>query len=183
MTLEKSNMKKMCSFCVSDWHMATTILPYVKEKTENDEKVISIFEKGIEGNIIELLKRMGIDKSTKNKIAGIDWETKQWNKYEQFEYFMEGNYSKNINIFVNGTSEYIEKINSYMDRWFAKNSFRIKAEENNINVVSCYNISESNIGGSVLKRYEYILNTSGEKQIKDILKQENKEFNRLKIAK
>ena len=56
MTLEKSNMKKMCSFCVSDWHTATTLLPYVKEKTENNEKVISIFEKGIENNKIKLQK-------------------------------------------------------------------------------------------------------------------------------
>lgn len=178
MTLEKSNMKKMCSFCVSDWHTATTILPYVKEKTESDEKIISIFEKGFESNITELIKRMGIDKNIKNKITEIDWEAKNWNKYEQFEYFMEGNYAKDINLIVNGDTEYIKKINSYIDMWFSKNNFRIKKEEGNINVISCYDISDGFLQESVLPKYDYILNTSGEKRINEFFKNDNK----IKIA-
>ncbi len=179
MTLEKSNMKKMCSFCVSDWHTATTILPYVKQKTESNEKIISIFENGFESNIIELLKRMGIDKNIKNKITEIDWEAKNWNKYEQFEYFMEENYAKDINLIVNGNTEYINKINSYIDMWFSKNNFRIKREEAKINVVSCYDISEGFLQESVLPKYDYVLNTSGEKRINEFLKKDNK----IKIAK
>ena len=179
MTLEKSNMKKMCSFCVSDWHTATTILPYVKQKTESNEKIISIFENGFEGNIIELLKRTGIDKNIKNKIAEINWEAKNWNKYEQFEYFMEGNYAKDINLIINGNTEYINKINSYIDMWFSKNNFRIKREEGKINVVSCYDISEGFLQESVLPKYDYVLNTSGEKRINEIFKKDNK----IKIAK
>ena len=181
MILDKSNMKKMCSFCVSDWHIATTILPYVKEKTENEEKIISIFERGIENNIIELLKRMGINKSSKNRIAEIDWETKSWNRYEQFEYFMEQNYSKDMNVIINGNEEYIGRINSYMDKWFEKNSFRIKRENSNVNVISCYDMSEGITRENILEKYDYVLNTSGEKDVREFLGLQSN--NKLKIAK
>lgn len=174
MTLEKSNMKKMCSFCVSDWHVATTIFPYVKGKAENNEKVISIFEKGIEDNIIELLKRINIDKSIKNKIAEFNWESKKWDRYEKFEYFMEENYEKSISIIINGGEKYIERINEYIDLWYSKNNSRMKQEDNNIKVISCYDISEGLEQENILQKYNYILNTSGEKRINEMLNNKNK---------
>lgn len=177
MTFGKSNMKKMCSFCVSDWHTATTLLPYVKEKTEKNEKVISIFENGIESNIYELLKRMNIDKNTKNKITEINWEPKNWNKYEQFEYFMEENYTKNINVVINGDTEYITKINSYIDTWLNKNSSRIKMEDSNIKLVSCYDMSKGLKQENILPQYEYILNTSGEKNVKEYMQCDSVKLN------
>lgn len=181
MTLEKGNMKRMCSFCVSDWHMATTILPYIKERTENNEKVVSICEKGIEGNILKLLERMKLEQSTKNKISQINWETKHWDKYEQFEYFMEGNYSNNINVVIKGTTEYIEKINSYIDNWLEKNNSRIKKEHSNLKVISCYSMSENITKENILSKYNYVLNTTGEKEVKEYFGIET--ISKLKIAK
>ena len=181
MTFEKSNMKRMCSFCVSDWHMAATILPYIKERTENNEKVVSICEKGIEENIINLLERMKLEQSTKNKILQINWETRNWEKYEQFEYFMEGNYADNINVVVKGTKEYIEKINSYINNWIEKNNNRIKQENRNVKVISCYNISENIAQENILSNYNYVLNTTGEKEVREYFGIES--ISKLKIAK
>ncbi len=182
MTLDKSNMKKMCSFCVSDWHTATTILPYVKQKTENNEKVISIFEKEIESNIIELLKRMNIDKNTKDKIAKINWKSKDWQKYEQFEYFMEENYTKDISVIVNGNNEYINKINSYVNEWVEKNNIRFKKDNSSINLISCYDLSQDVKQENILPQYEYILNTSGEKKIEKYFEQNDSEVKKFKIT-
>lgn len=181
MTLEKSNMKKMCSFCVSDWHIATTILPYVKEKTEKNEKIISIFKKGIENNIVELLKRMNIDANAKDKITKINWKSKDWERYEQFEYFMEENYTKDVNIIINGDSEYIKRINSYINEWINKNDIRFKQSNSNIKLINCYNISENLKQENILQQYEYILNTSGEKKIEDCFKQNNTQIKKVEI--
>ncbi len=174
MTLEKSDMKKMCSFCVSNWHMATIILPYVKEKVENNEKVISIVENDLENYMMELVERAKINNIIKSKIIGIDWKKSVWNKYEQFEYFMEEHYNKSINIIINGTHGYIERINEYIDKWYLKNKTRITEKGEKVRVINCYNIFDGFKSESIKTKYKYILNTTGVKNVSDYFNEKMK---------
>ena len=95
---------------------------------------------------------------------------------------MEENYTKNLNVIINGDTEYINKINSYLDTWLMKNNERIK--EDNIKLISCFDISKGIKQENILPQYQYILNTSGAKEVKDFLKNNNQENEKkLKIAR
>ena len=41
---ENDNIKRICSFYISDWHLAVMILPYVKNEVENNKKIITFLE-------------------------------------------------------------------------------------------------------------------------------------------
>ena len=43
-------VEKLCGFYVSDWHLTTTILPYINSKIDEKTKVITILENNIEEN-------------------------------------------------------------------------------------------------------------------------------------
>ena len=42
---EQQNVKKVCSFCVSDLHLITMLLPHLNKKVKENEKIITILEK------------------------------------------------------------------------------------------------------------------------------------------
>ena len=43
-----SNIKKLCGFCINEWHLTTMVLPYISKEINNNYKIITILEKGIE---------------------------------------------------------------------------------------------------------------------------------------
>ena len=45
-----SNIKKLCGFCINEWHLTTMVLPYISKGINNNYKIITILEKGIEEN-------------------------------------------------------------------------------------------------------------------------------------
>ena len=47
-------VEKLCGFYVSDWHLTTTILPYINSKIDEKTKVITILENNIEENIFKV---------------------------------------------------------------------------------------------------------------------------------
>ena len=53
-------VEKLCGFYVSDWHLTTTILPYINSKIDEKTKVITILENNIEENIM-IGKWMGLN--------------------------------------------------------------------------------------------------------------------------
>ena len=53
-----SNIKKLCGFCINEWHLTTMVLPYISKEINNNYKIITILEKGIEENIKLLIKKL-----------------------------------------------------------------------------------------------------------------------------
>ena len=55
-----SNIKKLCGFCINEWHLTTMVLPYISKEINNNYKIITILEKGIEENIKLLIKKLNL---------------------------------------------------------------------------------------------------------------------------
>ena len=46
-----NKIKKLCGFCINEWHLTTMLLPYISKEIENNYKMITILENSIEENI------------------------------------------------------------------------------------------------------------------------------------
>ena len=57
MSVQQTKITKFCSFYVSDWHMVTMLLPYINKKMNEQTKIVTILEKGIEQNIKTLVTK------------------------------------------------------------------------------------------------------------------------------
>ena len=64
------NIKKVCSFYVSDWHLTTMLLPHINEKVNEGVKITTILENDLRENIEKLLRKLKL-KNTE-KILKID---------------------------------------------------------------------------------------------------------------
>ena len=62
--LNNSNVKKVCGFYVSNIHLTTMVLPYIKNQIEMDEK----FETILEYNLKEYIDKILSNLIKKNKI-------------------------------------------------------------------------------------------------------------------
>ena len=58
MEIKNYHVEKLCGFYVSDWHLATTVLPYINSKIEENTKVITFLENNIEKNIYYGINKM-----------------------------------------------------------------------------------------------------------------------------
>ena len=71
MSVQQTKITKFCSFYVSDWHMVTMLLPYINKKMNEQTKIVTILEKGIEQNIKTLVNKLNL--KNKEKILHLDW--------------------------------------------------------------------------------------------------------------
>ena len=76
-------VNKMCSFYVNDWHFTMMMLPYIKEKMENNEKVTIITEESLETNIKTLLEKINIEDKFKKEIEQIGWKKTSINNIDE----------------------------------------------------------------------------------------------------
>ena len=72
MEIKNYHVEKLCGFYVSDWHLATTVLPYINSKIEENTKVITFLENNIEKNIQILMQKLNL--KNKNDILKIRWK-------------------------------------------------------------------------------------------------------------
>ena len=81
--MKKENIKieKLCGFYVSEWHLATMLLPYVSHKIDDKSKIITILENDIEENIKILLKKLNI--KNEKEIKEIGWKNINSSKYSE----------------------------------------------------------------------------------------------------
>lgn len=165
--MQKKNLTKLCSFYVSDWHLVTMLLPYINRKMNEQTKIATILENDIKNNVETLVKKLNL--KNKEKILSIDWNKKNENKYSTINKIVDSNLKNNLLIIVNGTKEYIDKVNEKLSKALEKNKNEIEKNSINIKIVNCYEIVEFN--GSIveiLDKHDKILNTSGEKEICEI---------------
>ena len=138
--------EKICSFYVSEAHLATILIPYIYKKIETGYKVETFFQDDLES----VFEKMNLGKSfDKTKLNIIDWK-----KLKQEELSKKFESDTNI-IIVGGKIDFIEHINRLVLNFHT-----------NFTLVNCYNVSDldANIN-SIMGEYEKILYSSGVEEI------------------
>ena len=147
------NIKKICSLYVSDWHLITMIIPYLKEKL--DKNIETCLEKNLDENINILMDKLVLNSEDKNKIKSINWREDNTLVEEKLKEKIQ-----NADILiVAGCHNYIKIVNKYVNN-YAKNGFT---------VINCFEVTgrKENVK-EIFAKHQYLLNTSGEKHIEDI---------------
>ncbi len=160
---EKNNFKRMCSFYVSNMHLITMLLPYLSEKVEKGEKIITFLEKDLQDDMELLLSKINIREEIKKKIKEISWIKSKEIKYTDLKDNLKSEKAP-INILVVGNKEYIQSININLEK------FSSEKENVYIKEIDAYELSEAKKEtNEIMKRYDVLLNTSGENDISEIL--------------
>ena len=137
MKKENKKMEKLCSFYVSDWHLATMILPYISHKIEQDAKIVTVVEKSMEEHIITLVEKLNL--KNQNNIINISWTNTNGKKYSDIERKLENLQTKGENvIFINGCQNYMEIQNQNIEKWFEKSNIQ------SIKIINLFEVTEFN---------------------------------------
>lgn len=163
MNNENRKIEKLCGFYVSEWHLVTMILPYINDRVEKGEKIITILENSIEEKMKILLEKLNL--KNKENILKINWKNIKPGKYTEIKKVLSNEVSKNNNniILVNGCKEYIAKNNEIIDKWIKK------GRKEQFKIIDLYEITEFNNNiMNILDTHDKILNTSGEKEITEV---------------
>ncbi len=134
-------MNKICNFYINDAHLSVVLFEYIKKQVDSGTKIIVVSQD---------TKKMRI-RDLKNKFNNIKVNSK-------IDFLTDENIDKlynneNINIVIKGDKEFISKVESNFNRL-------IKKEKINVDILSCYNIKDSNIS-EISNNYDQILNTNG----------------------
>lgn len=158
------NIKRICSFSVSNWHLVTMLTPYLNEAINAEDEIYTFFETNMEIIIREFLMKLTLNVNTKQKICELNWKNSKGYKYNYIQEILKNIPNKNITIIVAGQKEYIDKINANLIKFIKKNKIN-----NKINIVNCYEVMQFNNNISeILQIHDKVLNTSGEKDIKEV---------------
>ena len=143
---------KKCGFYVNSLHLSMMILPYVKNKIEREEKVIIISDENLESNIKTILNKLNLKEEVRNQIIKIGENiikeekiTKKINEYDE--------------IIIIGKEKYIDRLNK-----------KVKGilEKEDISIVDFYEVMDFNNNiEKILSSHERLVNTAGEKSIKE----------------
>ena len=162
MKKENKKMEKLCSFYVSDWHLATMILPYISHKIEENAKIVTILEKGMEEHIKTLVEKLNL--KNQNTILNISWTSINGKKYSDIEKKLENLQTQGENIvLINGCQNYMEVQNQNIEKWFKKSNVQ------SIKIINLFEVTEfNNHIMEILDAHDKVLNTSGEKEIEEV---------------
>ena len=142
MVTKEQKIKKYCCFYVSDFHLEMILLPYIKNNIDKNKFVI-FTEKNLLESMKILLDRTNLNWDEKKNILSLNWDNRK----------KEDIYKNNFNdytIIINGTSNYISKMNEEIK----------KMEYQKINIIDCYNINEKNLDwAQIQEKYDETLNT------------------------
>lgn len=148
MTDINNNVKTICSFYASEWHLVTMLLPNIDKRINKGNKITTLLEMNLKNNMETLLQKLHLENA--KEILNIGWNK---NNLENIEKTIE---NKDC-IVIAGTVEYIKHVNSLIKE--------IINTERNVTIIDCYDINECepNIK-QILNEHESVLNTAGEKQ-------------------
>lgn len=156
--------KRMCGFYISDVHLSTMIFPYIMKNINED--ITTILEVDIDKYINKLLKNTNFKNDVKEKIQKINWErTNEDNFQNKLDQIQDNSY-----IIVAGKSDYINKINEFLNKKVGDNK--------NITIIKCYDIDNFNLNvNNIINENEYVLNTAGEIKKEEFFSEKNKKIN------
>lgn len=141
------NLKSICSFYASEWHLVTMLLPKLDQKINKGVKVTTILEKDLTKEMETLLTKLHLD--DKKEIINIGWQKSNLEDIKQAV-------QNNDCIIINGTKEFIEKAREEIENNLLENKI--------IEIIDCYDIEDCKYGiKDILDKHDKILNTSGEK--------------------
>ena len=164
-----SNVKKICSFYVNDWHLTVMLLPYIKQEIENQKRIITFMEQNLEDNVTILLSKLNLQEDIKKQIKAIKWNTNTNLKYTEIEKTLKQGKGETT-ILVSGKKDYIEKVNKSLEK-YEKNT-----KKQTIKIINCYEVSNFNKNiKEVLDSHDAILNTGGERPIEEVFEGYQKE--------
>lgn len=172
----KCVIKKSCSFYINDMHFATMVMPFVNRQVKNEANFITFLENNYTNNIELVLKRTVIKEEQKIKILNINWNEDKTNKYINVEKMLKEKIKKNKEniIIINGSKEYINMINNFLERFLEKNSY---SEETIIFIMDFYEVGTFNDNiTDILDTHEIIFNTSGEHKIEEVFERKKTEI-------
>ena len=157
------NLEKICNFYMSDWHFIVMLLPYINKEINMQTQIITIFEKDMTEKVKTLVEKLNL--KNKEKILKINWKNSDINNFKnEFQKKFKAG-SKNL-LIVNGTNNYINEINKVINNM----EYNDSSSSKQIKIIDCYDFdsNKDNIS-TILKKYDGMLNTSGETKIKNIL--------------
>lgn len=163
MVYTNDNIKKICNFYVSDWHLAVMLLPYINKEINKGTKITTVFQNNMKNNIETLVRKLNL--KNEKEILQIDWNTKNNSILER--YIKENLSGGEENLFIiNGDKEYVEKSNEKVIEYIGKN----KTKKNFIKIVDCYEVEQNEEKMyNIIKMHDCVLNTSGEHNIEKII--------------
>ena len=71
------NIKKICSFSVSNWHLITMLAPYLSKELENGHQICTFFETDMEEMMEEFLSKLTLNQETKEQLLNLNWNNNQ----------------------------------------------------------------------------------------------------------
>lgn len=165
MKKKENQIKKVCSFYVNDWHLTTMMLPYMNRRIRENVTIETMLQNGIEDKVSELIGKMNLSKDSSSKILGINWTSNTVLKYSEIKSMIEeAMREEEIDILVNGTTDYIEIINQSIKKVLEET--KIKGKQ--INIINAYEVTQFENINEVLEKHNAILNTSGIQEISDV---------------
>lgn len=112
------NIKKVCSFYASDFHLEMIILPYISDKIRENKEIKIVTENSLKESMKVLLSKINI--KNKEEILDINWESSNIDEVND-----------NTVVIVNGTEKFIEEKNE-----------ELKLSDKNIEVINCFKFEE-----------------------------------------
>lgn len=168
MEMLKKSSEKICSFYVSEWHFVTMLFPYVRKSLQEEANIVTFLERDIKQNMETLISKMNLENG--KQVLEIDWTSCEETEYlelnKKLQAITEKRKKENI-ILINGSKNYIEKINTILEKWIKIHN--VKLRNLKIKIVNCFEVTEFNDNiQEILNSHEKILNTAGEKDISEM---------------
>lgn len=152
------NIKRLCNFYVSDLHLSVMLLPYISKQIDEDVEITTIFEKLEKQDVEQILEKLNV--KNKNEILNINWFNNIQDTDDKIGRTVDKALkdNKRITIIIGGNENYVlnnnEKIRKCLEG---------KDINNIVKIINCFNVEEvGSYMDSIVKKYDGILNTSGE---------------------
>ena len=150
-TKEKSRV-----FYVSDYHFEMISLPYISKKLEEKKKIIVLTEDNLENTVKTLTLKINLKEDKKQSLLNLDWKNNDENKFNKLKEYI--NEEDNIEIFIKGSNEYIEKTNTKIREY--------TEEYNEIKIIDCYDVGRvDEYLVDIAQKYNNVIGTAGEKSL------------------
>ena len=156
------NIKKMCTFYMSDWHFTVMLLPYINKEINMKTQIFTIFENDITQKVKTLVDKLNL--KNKDQILKINWKNADINN---IIYQLENKLKNNDNniVIINGTNNYIKEVNKKLEEVIYNDKFLQK----NIKIIDCYDFEENKEKiNTIIGKYDSMVNTSGEIKVENI---------------
>lgn len=154
MSFSKKSIMKLSNFYVSDWHLLTCVLNYLKDENINTKPIVFISEKNLKMDFDFLLSRLNLNDTLLKKLKNIPW-------YDNCNNL--GMCDNSIYI-VNGSCDYISSVNNHIQ------DLNTSYQSNDITVIDCFDsYNNDNLCiADILNTHDKILSTAGIKEINEV---------------